>query len=441
MYRNPFEREKRKFRNLAERVNHLLESKEWENLSVNTRAYLIRKLNYLYGKLCRLFSSTELRKILAAAALLIIFPFVSKSQSFDPPRLNPFGFTPPVSDFARPAFADIDNDEDLDLFLGDYEGNIHFYENIGTSANPVFASDQPNPFGLISNGNLAFPTVADIDNDGDVDIFVGSYAGNILYFENTGTVSSPHFNTPQENPFGLTPTNGFAAPCFVDIDSDGDLDLFAGEYEGNTKYFENTGTITQANFATPVMNPFGIIAVGYVGTPAFADLDHDGDFDLFIGEMYGNIRYFANTGTPQSPVFASPINNPFGIVPTNYYCFPVFADMDHDGDLDLMIGELDANLQYFENTEINIGLNELGTGGEFIIYPNPASAEIFLKTDGFTHAEQYLFKIFNNTGKIIKSGEIDSQNMRIQTSDLPAGIYTLRLIGSEKSYTGKIAIE
>jgi hypothetical protein len=441
MYSNPFEREKRKFRNLASRVNHLLISKEWENLSANTRAYLIRKLNSLYSKLSRFFSSAELGKILAAAALFIAFPMASKSQTFDPPVQNPFGYTPPVSDFAKPVFADIDNDEDLDLLTGDYGGNIHFYENTGTTAAPAFGADQPNPFGLISSGYLAFPTLADIDNDGDVDLFVGGYNGNILFFQNTGTVSAPAFASPQPNPFGLIPTNGFAIPGFADIDNDGDLDLFAGEYDGNTKYFVNTGTIALPHFGAPVLNPFGISAVLYVGTPAFADLDHDGDLDLLIGEMYGNTRYFKNNGTPQSPVFASPITNPFGIVPVNYYCFPVFADLDNDGDLDLMTGEMDSNLQYFENTEINTGFNEPETGADFVLYPNPASDEVFLKISGINQAASVMFKIFNNTGKIMKSGEIDLQNMRIQTSDLSAGIYTFQLISNDKIHTSKIVIE
>ncbi|MHC1776851.1 MAG: T9SS type A sorting domain-containing protein [Lentimicrobium sp.] len=441
MYNNPFEREKRKFRNLASRVNHLLISKEWENLSVNTRNYLIRKLNTLYSKLSRFFSSAELGKILAAAALFIAFPMVSKSQTFDPPVQNPFGFTPPASEFAKPVFADIDNDEDLDLLLGDYGGNIHFYENTGTSAAPAFGPGQPNPFGLTSNDYLAFPAVADIDNDGDVDLFVGGYEGSILFFENTGTVTTPAFAAPQPNPFGIIPPSGFAIPAFADIDGDGDLDLFAGEYEGNMKFFENTGTIAQPHFAAPVMNPFGLSAVLYVGTPAFADLDHDGDLDLLVGEMYGNTRYFKNNGTPQSPAFASPITNPFGIVPVNYYCFPAFADMDNDGDLDLMTGELESNLQYFENTEINIGLSDQELPEKLVLFPNPASDEVFLQINFPDRSASLVFKIFNNAGKIIKSGEINLQNLRINTSDLSAGIYTVQLTSGDKTHTGKIAIE
>jgi hypothetical protein len=441
MNRNPFEREKRKFRNLATRVNQLLISKEWENLSAHTRAYLIRKLNSLYGKLSRFFSSTELRKILAAAALFIAFPMVSKSQSFDPPVQNPFGFNPPETYFVSPAFADLDNDNDLDLLTGSYEGNIYYYENTGTINSPQFAAGQPNPFGLAQNGELSFVTIGDIDNDGDIDLFIGGYDGKIWFQENTGTANNPAFAPSVQNPFGLTSASEFAIPSLVDIDDDGDLDLFVGEYYGNVKFYENTGSVTSPNFALPQQNPFGITQSNLLAVPSFADLDHDGDFDLFAGEYYGNIRYFKNTGTASSPNFAPPITNPFGLVPVNTYAFPAFADIDNDGDLDLFIGEYYGNLQYFENTEINIGINGPEKGGDFSLYPNPANDAVFLKVESMNQSTDFEVQIFSSTGKIIRSVKIDSQNMRINTSDLSSGIYTVRLIGSDKIYTGKIAIE
>jgi hypothetical protein len=441
MRTNSFEREKRKFRNLVRRVNHLIINKEWEDLPDTTRNYLISKINSLLIKLSRFFSSSELRKILAAAVMLIAIPLVSKSQAFGPPLQNPFGYIPPQSQFATPTFADIDNDEDIDLFLGDYEGNIHFYENTGTNTTPVFASDQINPFGLSSTGYLAFLTCADIDDDGDVDFFAGGYNGIIYFFENTGTAADPAFNTPQQNPFGLVPASNFAIPGFTDIDNDGDLDLFVGEYEGNMKFYENTGTNNLPHFAAPELNPFGINAANYVGAPAFADLDNDGDPDLYEGEMYGNTRYFENTGTPQSPVFATPVNNPFGIVQTNYYSFPAFADLDSDGDLDLMIGELYGSLQYFENTDINIGVQETSTDEFFKIFPNPATDNVTISLHEKNPGYPMEIILSNSQGKIVKTGIIKDQQAEIRTEGLSPGAYIVKLIGHDKTYSGKLIIK
>jgi len=50
-------------------------------------------------------------------------------------------------------------------------------------------------------------------------------------------------------------------------------------------------------------NPLGGEDVGYNSTPSFVDVDGDGDMDVFIGESYGSIVYYENTGTPQAPAF------------------------------------------------------------------------------------------------------------------------------------------
>ena len=105
---------------------------------------------------------------------------------------------------------DIDNDGDQDLFVGaysDYQTRIKYYQNIGTNAVPLFDAPVDNPFGLSPfSFYLAFPEMADLDNDGDIDLLIGSAAdtsqyGDFYYFENTGTSENPHFANPQRNNF------------------------------------------------------------------------------------------------------------------------------------------------------------------------------------------------------------------------------------------------
>jgi len=61
------------------------------------------------------------------------------------------------------------------------------------------------------------------------------------FYENTGTITAPLFAPPQQDPFGLIPVQQYAWPAFADIDNDGDPDLFEGVYYGNMLYYENTG--------------------------------------------------------------------------------------------------------------------------------------------------------------------------------------------------------
>jgi Secretion system C-terminal sorting domain/FG-GAP-like repeat len=92
----------------------------------------------------------------------------------------------------------------------------------------------------------------------------------------------------------------FQPPTFADIDDDGDMDAFIGETNGHILYYKNTGTALAPVFAeqTGAANPFNGITVGSSSTPTFADIDRDGDMDAFIGARAGTIKYYINSNTP-----------------------------------------------------------------------------------------------------------------------------------------------
>ena len=108
------------------------------------------------------------------------------------------------------------------------------------SITPVFASPVSYPFGLSSVGGNPHPAFVDIDNDGDLDAFIGDGDGDTFFFRNTGSASSPAFAAPIVNPFGLADVGNYSYTAFVDIDCDGDPDAFIGNSAGDTFYFENT---------------------------------------------------------------------------------------------------------------------------------------------------------------------------------------------------------
>ena len=220
-------------------------------------------------------------------------------------------------------------------------------------SDPAFILPSTNPFGLSDVGSFAHPTFVDIDGDSDLDAFVGNWDGDTLFFQNTGTASNPVFAAPSTNPFGLSNVDVHASPTFVDIDGDGDLDAFVGDLYGNTMFFSNTGTTSSPAFAVPVINPFGLTDVGFSADPTFVDIDNDGDLDAFLGESSGDTLFFQNTGTASNPVFTTPVSNSFGLSFVGYTPAPTFVDIDGDGDLDAFIGE-----QYSGNT---IFLRNIGT--------------------------------------------------------------------------------
>jgi hypothetical protein len=265
-----------------------------------------------------------------------------------------------VGDDSAPAFADIDADGDLDLFVGSLSGTIAYYQNTGTPQVPVFTQQTgaANPFDVVVADMDTTPTFADIDGDGDLDAFIGEFNGSIRHYQNTGTPQAPVFTqqTGAANLFDGVNVSNSSTPAFVDLDGDGDLDAFIGNKNGFISYYQNTGTRLAPRFSlrTDPANPFNGVDLGDRATPVFADLDADGDPDFFTGGIGGVFFYYQNNGTNVVPVRAftprSGAANPFDGVDVGMDSTPAFADIDGDGDLDAFVGEFNGTILYYKNT-------------------------------------------------------------------------------------------
>ncbi len=412
----------RKTRQLARLVDELKLKSNDKSISFETIHQLKLRIKYLLQELVVFVDKQKLKRILGTFAVIFFgFAGTSQAQVFGPPVQNPFGLTlPPTATtyLLFPEFADLDNDGDLDILAGGYYSNFQYYENTGSATAPAFAAPVADPFGLTNIQFLAAPALADLDNDGDLDLIVGEYYGNLNFYLNVGTSAVPNFAAPISTPFGLTASYGFAFPTFVDLDNDGDMDLLVGDANSSQLYYENIGTASVPSFAAPVTNPFGI-GTGYgVSAPEFADLDHDGDFDLLIGSYYGAFTYYENTGTASSPAFAVPVTDPFGLSATYNFNFPTAADLDNDGDVDILVGEYYGTFQYFKNIEINASINELAIEGS--VNPNPVND--ILHFDFETKVQRADF--VNLAGQIVLSVENPTKN--VDVSSLEPGMYIIQ---------------
>ena len=274
---------------------------------------------------------------------------------------NPFnGIT---GNRSNPAIADIDTDGDLDLVIGGFDGTLRYFENTGTMLAPIFTqrTAAANPYNAIDSGAYSTPTHGDIDGDGDLDLVVGNSSGNLNYYENTGTFLTPTFTqrSGSANPFDGFHVQGSSVPVFADIDNDGDLDLVLGEQNGTVVFYENTGTVLLPTYTlrTGAADPFDGIDIGGQSAPVFIDIERDGDLDLVIGNVIGTLDYYENTGTELMPTFTSRTGaaNPFDGIDIGFVSRPVIADVDNDADLDLVIGDHDGIISYYENTSSGIG--------------------------------------------------------------------------------------
>jgi len=283
-----------------------------------------------------------------------------------------------------PEFCDLDGDRDLDLFTGDGRGLIHYWENIGSSMEPEFQWITDSLEYIVVAGQNTIE-LKDLDYDGDYDLFIGDYYGNIVYYRNDGNTLEWDFVFITEDFEGIDVSRN-ASPCFIDIDNDNDRDLFIGDKYGEIWYYRNDGDSVNYDY-TYVTDNYAGIDVGSYSSPEFADIDNDGDYDLFIGSG-GRTYYYENIGTPENPQFdyitdsymtfepgwlvqvvdingddapdlfagysdylSYSENIGFSVNPaylfiddtfqdiTRSAIFPCFVDIDADGDYDLLAGE------------------------------------------------------------------------------------------------------
>ncbi|MEM6877903.1 MAG: T9SS type A sorting domain-containing protein [Bacteroidota bacterium] len=211
---------------------------------------------------------------------------------------------------------------------------------------------------------------------------LGSAAG-VLGLALTAQAQLLVLDDPVFEPFELD-SSGIASafvPSLVDIDGDGDLDLFHRRYGGDDSYiaelsfYENIGDEEEALFAAPVNNPFGFTspnAEPYTNAN-FADFDGDGDIDIMaqlieLGDYFDDsefVAYYENTGTVSSPQFAPGVESPFGLpfaAEDSTTFILLSGDLDDDGDIDLLSYEVSYGGPYMEGRELRFFENVPSSG-------------------------------------------------------------------------------
>lgn len=308
-------------------------------------------------------------------------------------------------------------------------------------------------------------TLGDIDNDGDLDVLVGYYTATstgLAFIENTGTASSLELSTYVLNPFGINPLEvDGAVPKLGDLDDDGDLDLMVGtdidqygnENNGSAVVFlENTGTPDAPAFGEPVAEPFGLVL-----DPSFSlylelgDLDNDGDLDILLGGAYNpdnyqtDFAYFENTGSPTNPQFAAHTTNPFGLEPLEVLGLaPIVGDLDNDGDLDILNGlSYNADVYsiqwtYHENLLLDTRTFEPLTALSIRAYPTVSHDLVQLELQAETPLDGLRMSLYRYDGTLLQEQALPKDtyiNQSLHLGAYPAGMYVLKIHTATGAWT------
>lgn len=268
---------------------------------------------------------------------------------------------------------DQDGDQDLELILGDVSyTNLTFLTNGGdlntatithfdsiypTSGTPVDMPIFPGAFHL------------DIDHDGKRDLLASPNTANgavdtanSWFYPNMGTDAVPDFQLAGKRWLSedMIELGTGSNPIFFDENADGKLDILVGNFGywqpsgtpiGQLALYRNVGTSSQPAFDRITSDYLNLAALNMRGiSPTVGDLDGDGDTDLILGDQEGKLHYFENTaGSGQ--VANLILNAPnFANIDVGLAATPQLVDVDRDGKLDLLVGERSGRIHYFRNS-------------------------------------------------------------------------------------------
>lgn len=292
-------------------------------------------------------------------------------------------------------FHDLDADGDQDLILSgidsikyDQSGNITSFsqisyfisvqENIGTRKIPKFAARKIFMDSFPFRKGYFIPAAGDLNDDHKLDFIVSSGLDSnknmtTLYYQRKETSGKDQFNIISGDMLGLDPfvSGSFFTPSLADMDKDGDLDIFMSGYfldrtDAGDKiqrpvflYAKNTGTKSNPVFIGWYQNTNGLDkSIGETQLISIGDIDNDNDNDfisLTNSNSVSKLLFLENIARPDGKADFK-LSKPLTGIPTTKtgerYYPPALVDIDGDGDLDLFM------LQDLSKTATGIGFYE-----------------------------------------------------------------------------------
>jgi len=218
-----------------------------------------------------------------------------------------------TSQVFAPSIGDLDGDGDQDMIIGDDRGFFYYLENTAGPEMPLEFADPIYEWLDLKVGQFVTPQIIDLTGDGLGDLVVGErnnntvngntedeQIGSLNFLENIGSVGAPEFSDISSGintqVFGGVNTKvsgfirNFSAPAIVAVDED--FVLMTGSESGQLFTFTEIKDNLDGDF-TLISKRYGNIKEGRNTSPAIADIDNDGFYDVLIGNLRGGLSFYS----------------------------------------------------------------------------------------------------------------------------------------------------
>jgi len=316
---------------------------------------------------------------------------------------------------------------------GDYIGKLALLENIGTTSQPAFRLVTDDYMNLSTSGIgvSMYPTFGDVDGDGDLDMYIGDLQGRIHFYRNTATGPIAQFTlaeaTVAYQDGAQIDVGRQATPQFIDLDRDGRIDLVVGEQNGNLNYIRNVGSTTAPTWilANDSLGRVRTVTLYTLGHSApFIFQNQEGNYELLAGSESGTLWHYTNIDGNLDGTWTL-ADTSFLDIYEGYRSTVCLHDYTGDGELDMVVGNFRGGVSFWR-TDAPAGIGGNRTERSPVtVRPNPTNGLVEVWLPDGAIARDARLSVMDPAGRMLSEHRIASTTATVDLSVFGPGLYLL----------------